>query len=278
MLQPAAPEEVPLPVLELIWAEELDALIEPAVRYLMAQATLRFPRHLLRLFNRFDEVFACLQIAVQSSFLSQWDASFSEHFYGIKRFQDRPKRPSLRAKSLVQLVLIPYIHSKLSLRFDSARALNWGQKLYSASSLFFKIVYMLRFSRFPSPIHALLGVRMGYQTQAVQATPHKDFSLLASLQQFWMNPQRSLAAFTNAGSLKTLLPLALLAYKFSRWFMETQYEKIKSEMPIPPPPEISGKHPESLLDGDIKVGHCPLCARAFVNPTALVTGYIFCYG
>lgn len=73
------------PLFELIWADELDALIQPSIRYIFAQTAYRWPRQFLWLFNRFDEFYAVLQTIVQASFIRDCKASFSEHFYGIQR-------------------------------------------------------------------------------------------------------------------------------------------------------------------------------------------------
>jgi peroxin-12 len=88
MLELQNPDNHRPPLFELIWADELDELIEPALRYVMAQATHRYPRYFLPLFNRFDEVFALLKTTIQYSYLREWSASFSEHFYGVKRLGD----------------------------------------------------------------------------------------------------------------------------------------------------------------------------------------------
>lgn len=70
---------------EILSEHELNALIPPSLRYLLAVATHRNPRYLLRILNNFDEIYALLSLAVERYYLKTYGGGFTENFYGMKR-------------------------------------------------------------------------------------------------------------------------------------------------------------------------------------------------
>ncbi|KAL8921232.1 MAG: hypothetical protein Q9208_005843 [Pyrenodesmia sp. 3 TL-2023] len=70
---------------ELLSEQQLAALIPPSLRYLLAVATHRRPRYLLRVLNSFDELYALLMLAVERHYLRTYGGGFTENFYGLKR-------------------------------------------------------------------------------------------------------------------------------------------------------------------------------------------------
>ena len=72
-------------VFELLSEQQLSSLIPPSLRYLLAIATHRHPRYLLRILNSFDELYALLMLAVELHFLKTYGGGFTENFYGLKR-------------------------------------------------------------------------------------------------------------------------------------------------------------------------------------------------
>jgi len=93
---------------ELLSESQLRELLEPSLRYLLAIATQRHPRYLLRILNRYDEVYALLMLLIERHYLKRWGGSFTENFYGLKRVRvtaaqlPRAERfaPALVAESL----------------------------------------------------------------------------------------------------------------------------------------------------------------------------------
>lgn len=84
------------------------------------------------LWRWFDEIYTLLDLLLQQHFLSQFSASFSENFYGLKRIAvgdskglhqlasaGLPKKQHW--KSLLLLVLIPYLKTKLEKLVSSLR-------------------------------------------------------------------------------------------------------------------------------------------------------------
>jgi peroxin-12 len=119
---------------ELAAQEQLQDLLKPCLRYILSVLAQRNPRHLLRVVNRFDEVYALMMWAIERHYLRTWGSSFAENFYGLRR-RRRPGIATPRAKtassarttqqamealrpidmhvSLFVLVGLPYVQTKL---------------------------------------------------------------------------------------------------------------------------------------------------------------------
>lgn len=120
---------------ELAAQAQLQDLIKPAFRYVLAVLAQRNPRYLLRAVNNFDELYAIVMAGIETHYLRVWGASFSENFYGLKR-RRRPALSTSRAQasstatsvslaaserltkreiraSLFFLVALPYLGAKL---------------------------------------------------------------------------------------------------------------------------------------------------------------------
>ncbi|KAL8630658.1 hypothetical protein Q9189_003581 [Teloschistes chrysophthalmus] len=125
---------------ELLSEQQLSALIPPSLRYLLALATHRRPRYLLRALNSFDELYALLSLLVERHFLRTYGGSFTENFYGLKRERvlrikggEAPRasraapalmRETLKLrerdvwKNLAIMVGLPYLKRKLDESYD----------------------------------------------------------------------------------------------------------------------------------------------------------------
>jgi len=57
---------------ELIAQEQLSQLLKPAIRYVLTVLAQRHPRYLLRIVNRFDEIYSLLMLAVERHYLYTW--------------------------------------------------------------------------------------------------------------------------------------------------------------------------------------------------------------
>ena len=132
---------------ELLSEQQLASLIPPSLRYLLAVATHRQPRYLLRILNSFDELYALLSLAVERYYLKTYGGGFTENFYGLKRERvlrirgGEVKRAQLGApnevretlklrnsdvwKNLAVMVALPYLKRKLDESYDiHAASLN----------------------------------------------------------------------------------------------------------------------------------------------------------
>ncbi|KAF2482969.1 Pex12 amino terminal region-domain-containing protein [Neohortaea acidophila] len=125
---------------ELLSEQQLASLIPPSLRYLLAVATHRRPRYLLRVLNSFDELYALLSLAVERYYLRSYGGGFTENFYGLKRERvlritgGEAKRARLGAphemretlklrrgdvwRNLAVMVLLPYVKRKLDESYD----------------------------------------------------------------------------------------------------------------------------------------------------------------
>jgi peroxin-12 len=125
---------------ELLSEQQLSGLLPPSLRYLLALATHRQPRYLLRVLNSFDEVYALLSVLIEKYYLENFGGSFTENFYGLKREKvlrikggEVPRaqlavpgevRDKLKLgkgdvwKNLAVLVGLPYLKRKLDESYD----------------------------------------------------------------------------------------------------------------------------------------------------------------
>ncbi|KAJ5098084.1 Peroxisome assembly protein 12 [Penicillium argentinense] len=125
---------------ELLAEQQLSDLLPPSLRYLLAVATHRHPRYLLRILNSYDEVYALLSLIVERYYLRTFGGSFTENFYSLKRERvlrtkngeipraqvgaGGPVRDALKLhsadvwKNLLVMVGIPYLKRKLDEGYD----------------------------------------------------------------------------------------------------------------------------------------------------------------
>ncbi|KAL3496255.1 Pex12 amino terminal region-domain-containing protein [Aspergillus germanicus] len=133
-------DELKPSLFELLAEQQLSDLLPPSLRYILAVATHRHPRYLLRVLNSFDEVYAVLSLIVERYYLRNFGGSFTENFYSLKRERvlltkngeipraqlgaPGPVRDSLKLrnpdvwKNLLIMVGIPYLKRKLDEGYD----------------------------------------------------------------------------------------------------------------------------------------------------------------
>ncbi|KAK3900137.1 Pex12 amino terminal region-domain-containing protein [Staphylotrichum tortipilum] len=153
---------------ELLSEQQLAALLPPTLRYLLSVLTHRYPRHLLRVLNSFDELYALAALVVERHYLRTRQGSFTENFYGLKREKalaaEIPRaaaaapgvvREALRLtssdvwKNLLVMVGVPYLKRKLDEAFevDAPRALlgaAYNQRPPAGAPLREKLTYWAR--------------------------------------------------------------------------------------------------------------------------------------
>lgn len=123
---------------ELLSEAQLASLLPPSLRYLLAVATHRHPRYLLRVLNSFDEIYAVLMLLVERHYLKTHSGGFTENFYGLKREKalsvGEIPRANIAApthvrealtltngdiwKNLAVMVGLPYLKRKLDESYD----------------------------------------------------------------------------------------------------------------------------------------------------------------
>ncbi|PYH96420.1 hypothetical protein BO71DRAFT_320805 [Aspergillus ellipticus CBS 707.79] len=125
---------------ELLAEQQLSDLLPPSLRYILAVATHRHPRYLLRILNSYDEIYALVSLVIERYYLRTFGGSFTENFYSLKRERvlltkngeipraqlgaPGPVRETLKLrtpdvwKNLLILVGIPYLKRKLDEAYD----------------------------------------------------------------------------------------------------------------------------------------------------------------
>ncbi|KAF9892455.1 ubiquitin-protein ligase peroxin 12 [Aspergillus nanangensis] len=133
-------DEVKPSLFELLAEQQLSDLLPPSIRYILAVATHRHPRYLLRALNSYDELYALLSLIVERYYLRTFGGSFTENFYSLKRERvlltkngevpraqlgaAGPVRETLKLrnsdvwKNLFVMVGIPYLKRKLDEGYD----------------------------------------------------------------------------------------------------------------------------------------------------------------
>ncbi|KKZ67636.1 peroxisome assembly protein 12 [[Emmonsia] crescens] len=110
---------------EILSEQQLSALLPPSLRYILAVATHRHPRYLLRALNSYDELYALLSLLVERYYLRTFGGSFTENFYSLKRERvlatkngEVPRAQLDIWKNLAVMVGIPYLKRKLDEGYD----------------------------------------------------------------------------------------------------------------------------------------------------------------
>ncbi|KAJ2386331.1 ubiquitin-protein ligase peroxin 12 [Coemansia sp. RSA 2611] len=111
---------------EIVAQHKMGELLEPALQHVTSVYAHRYPRYLVRLLNWHEEAYAALMLLVERHYLRNYGASFTEHFYGMKRVRTRRiggndgMTPGDMWRSLVFLVGLPLIKSRLDQRYERA--------------------------------------------------------------------------------------------------------------------------------------------------------------
>lgn len=84
---------------ELASLDRLNAVLHDSLEYVLGVYAQRHPRILLPLARSSDGLYAILSGLVEWHYLSFWDSSFAENFYGLKRVSTRRRKPALKLPS-----------------------------------------------------------------------------------------------------------------------------------------------------------------------------------
>ncbi|NXP23451.1 PEX12 protein, partial [Scytalopus superciliaris] len=314
----AAPAGADRPsVFEAVAQDSLMGALKPALQHLAKVLAESNPARYGSLWRWFDEIYVLLDLLLQQHYLAKCSASFSENFYSLKRIPmgeaarqrlataGLPKRQHW--KSLLLLVLVPYLKGKLEKLVSSLReedeysihppSSSW-KRFYRAFLAAYPFVnmtwegwfliqqlcYILGKAQHHSPLLRLAGVRLVRLTaEDIQALEEK-LAGATSGQTHSFTSRVQLAVRKALGgiafSLSTGLSVSVFFLQFLDWWYSSEnQETIKSltALPTPPPPVHLDHEPSSAVLPRLKTV-CPLCRRVRVNATALSTsGFVFCY-
>ncbi|XP_051491993.1 peroxisome assembly protein 12 [Apus apus] len=304
-------------IFEAVAQDSLMAAVKPALQHLAKVLAESNPGRFGPLWRWFDEVYVLLDVLLQQHYLARCSASFSENFYSLKRIPvgDCRQQPPATAglpkrqhwKSLLLLVLVPYLKGKLEKLVSSLReedeysihppSSSW-KRFYRAFLAAYPFVnmawegwflvqqlcYILGRAQHHSPLLRLAGVRLVRLTAEDSQALQKKLAGDTSSQKQSIKEQVQSAVRTALGgvafSLSTGLSVSVFFLQFLDWWYSSEnQETIKSltALPAPPPPVHLEEGAGTVLLPQLKT-LCPLCRKVRVNPTALATsGFVFCY-
>ncbi|NXY59688.1 PEX12 protein, partial [Callaeas wilsoni] len=304
-------------VFEAVAQDSLMAAVKPALQHLVKVLAESNPARYGFLWHWFDEIYVLLDLLLQQHYLARCSASFSENFYSLKRIPmaggrqqplataGLPKRQHW--KSLLLLVLVPYLKEKLEKLVSSLReedeysihppSSSW-KRFYRAFLaaypyvnmtwegwfLIQQLCYILGKAEHHSPMLKLAGVRLvrltaediqALEKKWAETSPAQTRSITSRVQSALRKALGGIAF-----SLSTGLSVSVFFLQFLDWWYSSEnQETIKSltALPTPPPPVHLEHEPSSALLPSLKTV-CPLCRKVRVNATALATsGFVFCY-
>ncbi|CAH2222517.1 peroxisome assembly 12 [Pelobates cultripes] len=301
-------------IFEVVAQESLMAAVRPALHHVVKVLAESNPARYGTLWRWFDELYTLLDLLLQQHYLSWARASFSENFYGLKRMTEgsksglRPLRRKEYWKSLLLLVLVPYLRMKLekfvnklkeeedySIHNTTSFRKRWYKAILATYPfvkfawegwfLFYQLRYILWNARHHSPLLKIAGVQLTRLTledlHAMEKTTAKTSSGQAndSMGQRMKDTMKKVLGGV-ALSVSSSLSLGVFFLQFLEWWYSAENQdtlKSLSSLPAPPAPIHFDLETYSPLLPKLKTV-CPLCRKIRVNDTALGTsGYVFCY-
>ncbi|NXF98515.1 PEX12 protein, partial [Eubucco bourcierii] len=304
-------------IFEAVAQDSLMAAVKPALQHLVKVLAESNPGRYGFLWYWFDEVYVVLDFLLQQHCLTRCSASFSENFYSLKRIPlgDCRRQPLATAglpkrqhwKSLLLLVLVPYLKGKLeklvsSLRDEDEYSIHppssaW-KRFYRAFLAAYPFVnmtwegwfliqqlcYILGKAQHHSPLLRLASVRLVRLTAEDIQALQKRSAAAPSSQALSIKARAQSAVKKVLGgialSLSTGLSVSVFFLQFLDWWYSSEnQEAVKSltALPTPPPPVHLDRGATSALLPKLK-SVCPLCRKIRINATALSTsGFVFCY-
>ncbi|KAJ3291732.1 ubiquitin-protein ligase peroxin 12 [Rhizoclosmatium sp. JEL0117] len=282
-------------------ASQLQGLIKPAVRYVLAwygQQGFIGSLVVARLQQVFDELYLVCALVVEAAHVfSASPSGAAERFYGLRR---RSSTVVQKAAALVALVLVPFVRDKAADAASAAReveperrtrtqkclAAAWPVADFAAQavSLATKVVFMFNVVDAYNPIDLLFNmpvVRMQHEDYKALQDQLNMQSLPASASTSPLYRSASIASSllrrSLAFSTSYLVPASIFLFRFSEWWYQNQFDSLaRTQEPIPPPPPSIEPHPDGTpLPED--ASFCPLCVSELKNPSMLSSGYVFCY-
>ncbi|KAG0227110.1 ubiquitin-protein ligase peroxin 12 [Actinomortierella wolfii] len=145
------------------------------------------------------------------------------------------------------------------------------------------IGYLYNKTAFYSPWLRIIGIEVKRMTAAdyrnIQMNARKKPSRQANtLTQYVQNKILGLLS-GSLDALKVILPMSIFFFKFLEWWYQSDYYRKASaagESAEVPPPEKIKPNPEGIPMPRTP-NTCPICLKTITNPTALSSGYVYCY-
>lgn len=270
-------------IFEVVASDSLLSTFYPAFKRIANFLVLRNPERFTLLGRYYDEIFLACNGLIQNHYLKNHGGSLSEVFYGLTRLGIRSNAFSSREHrwSLLTLVLLPYVHAKLSsliTRYEEElqtqvnvenrsgkQLLIRAFKYLTAFHEFWKLIQYLRYltKRTPShlPVLQLTGMYLSYADE--DSAPQWSWSEV-------FRGKIKAATFLSGLALSALESSAFVL-QFLQWWQTEAETSDLTHLPVPEAPELDGTS-ETFL------GICPICLQNWNTPTACsLSGYVYCY-
>ncbi|KAH3883568.1 peroxisome assembly protein 12-like [Dreissena polymorpha] len=284
---------------EVLAQESLLSTVRPAVKHAIRVVAESKPERFGWFLLHFDEIYTFLDFLVEHHHLRKYAATFSEHFYSLRRDCNDSTNGKLSTKvlwkSLFLVVLLPYVKQKFDEYFENQRHLYntftsnkamapltkafvaiypYVHTAWEATVLAYQTGYLLGKLDHHSPFLFLSGATLVNDLETTEVP-------LGPSRLSWANmsvPRRALYLLGRLGSLcavgvSTGLSVGVFFVQFLDWWYasETTHTSLTA-LPIPEAPQDD----KGTIDLHWKL--CPVCHRTRSNDTALsVSGYVFCY-
>jgi len=228
-----------------------------------------------------EEIFYGLFFVLEQHYLTLYDGSFCENFYGLKRVRARvanPKQSALRQvdrnRALFFLIFVPWFKSRLELLYQSRRMFSFANQIQDSRFLqyfpyfhaldeglvfLFQLRYLFSFSEYFSPALLIIGQKFERLTMQDMKRHAEEARSRAKvdLQSIWESAlPRSFAGkigyiLSRLGTTfrvyaKWVVLICLFAFKFLEWWNSPgNVLQNGPKLPVPPPPPVPQDPPGS---------------------------------
>ncbi|OUM61046.1 hypothetical protein PIROE2DRAFT_13039 [Piromyces sp. E2] len=281
----------------------MDELIEPAIEYILSIYAQRYPRYLLRIANKSQEIYSIIMLFIERYYLKKYNASFTESYYSFKRVpclsdkisptKQKYIKTDLNQKqinySLLFLIGLPYLKKKLNILYeDLGGGISNYTEQYDFDEEKDRICYLYDKTEYFNPWLQLIGIKIQRMTmEDYKKNSQNKEKIMDIIRNILHNSDAKFArkfleiikTLSSRGFefLKYALPLFVLTFKFMEWWTnQVKSNSAVDQSNIPTPPEALEPHPDGLsIPDDVTI--CPICNRKRTNTAVTSTGYAFCY-
>lgn len=274
-------------IFEIIAQHNLNSTLQPALEKLALFLSNCNKKYLHWTVQHYDETFLVVNGLLQLYYLRKHDASFAEHFYGLRRQRVDGYEVSTLQKhfSWFYLVIVPYFYKKFKGKVADYQILEADQLLLDDPYRNIKkaLVYLhngieitwgswilVNYIRYMSnkadsqlPSLQLLNLKLIY------ATNEDD-------QHFWASLIKGELSLGDIGAglvkntVQSLLEISAFFVQFLQAWNSERMNFSMTSLPVVRAP------PEDVKSKNYK-GKCPICLLRWKMPTVVpISGYVFC--
>jgi peroxin-12 len=250
--------------------------LEPASEYVWAVLAQRGQQPWVTLHRYCDELFyGCLGV-LDWYFITHYNGTFSENFYGLHRINAADKTALSTRKKLLSVALT------LGASYYRTKLPAWLSHAFEGSSFVFQLLYLYNRTVYFTPLLALERVRL-VRLSPDDLAAHEKLSLLSRQSllslfprsRLWRILMRLLFALMDAAQFG--LPVAVFVFRFIEWWLSDENTALKRTRDrLPPPPPPAPVEP-TMMELQEQPKQCPLCNQRRTNTATTPAGYCCCY-